>query len=115
MECWVFNCITSLLQHSITPLSLMHVHAAVHTDGLAGHEVAIVGGKKNHGADEVRGILIALKGAALSAIRQLLRSHNAFLVRARDRQAWHDRVHTNVIVADFAREGTGKADDAGLG
>ena len=34
---------------------LIHVHAAVHRDSLAGHEVAVVGGEKDHRADEILG------------------------------------------------------------
>ena len=49
-------------------MSSMHIHAAVDTDGLAGHEVAVVGGEENHRADQVRGILIAVKGATDSTL-----------------------------------------------
>jgi hypothetical protein len=43
----------------------VHVKTAVDADRLAGHEVAVVGGEKDHRADEVGRILIAVKGAAL--------------------------------------------------
>ena len=62
----------------------MHVHAAVDADGLAGHEVAVVGGEKNYRADQIVGILIALEGAALSAVGELLCTGDAFLVWAGD-------------------------------
>ena len=42
--------------------------AAVDADGLAGHEVAVIRGKKDDGADQVRWILIALQGAAFSSV-----------------------------------------------
>ena len=40
----------------------MHIHAAVDADGLAGHEVAVIGGEKYNRADEIRRVLIALEG-----------------------------------------------------
>ena len=66
-------------------ISSMHIHAAVDADGLAGHEVAVVGGEEDYRADQIRWILIALEGAALSAVGQLLRTRDAFLVWAGDR------------------------------
>ena len=69
--------------------------------GLAGHEVAVVGGEKDHCADQVCGILIALKSAALSAVGELLGAGHAFLIGAGDSQAGHDRVHADIVVADF--------------
>ena len=38
----------------------MHIHAAVDADRLAGHEVAVAGREKNHRADKILRILIAL-------------------------------------------------------
>ena len=93
----------------------MHVHAAVDDDRLAGHEVAVVGGEEDHRADQVLGILIALEGAAFSSVRQLFRVGDAFLIRTRYCQAGHDRIHTNVVAADFPRQGAGEAQDAAFG
>lgn len=39
----------------------MHIHAAVDGDGLAVHEIAVVGGEEDRGANEIGGILFALK------------------------------------------------------
>ena len=39
--------------------TLAYLHAAVDADGLAGHEVAVVGCEKDHRADEFRQVLIA--------------------------------------------------------
>ena len=66
LELWVWFAWQSHIDSSV------HVHAAVDADGLAGHEVAVVGSEEDDRADQVCGILIALNGAALSAIGQLL-------------------------------------------
>src|SRR5262245_9601547 len=94
---------------------LVHVHAAIHTDGLASHEVAIVGGKKNHRADEIRGILIALESPALSPVGELLRRQDAFLFGTGDGQAGHNRIHADVVVANLARQGASKTDNCCVG
>ena len=52
----------------------MHVHAAVDADRLAGHEVAVVGGDENHRADQIRRVLLALKGAALAGSDEEIQS-----------------------------------------
>jgi hypothetical protein len=44
----------------------VHVHVAVDADGLAGHEIAVIGGQENDRADQVRRVLIALEGAVLA-------------------------------------------------
>jgi len=43
--------ISESLSLSHSSFSSMHVHAAVYADGLARHEIAVVGGEKDHGAD----------------------------------------------------------------
>jgi len=58
----------------------MHIQTAVYRDGLAGHEVAVVGGEKDHRADQIGGKLVAVKGAALAPVGELLGGHHAFLV-----------------------------------
>ena len=70
-----------LLRHS----GSMHIHAAVDADRLTGHEVAVIGGEKNHRADKVLRILVALEATPFAAIGELFRGHNPFLVRTRDR------------------------------
>ena len=92
----------------------MHVHPTVDADGLAGHEIAVVGGEEDDGAHQVCGILIALDGVALSAVGQLLWTRDAFLVCDRDGQAGHDGVHVNVVAALFAGECAVEADERGM-
>lgn len=60
----------------------MHVHATVDANRLAGHKVTVIGGEEDHRADEIGWILIALDGAALSAVGELFGAGDAFLVRA---------------------------------
>lgn len=45
--------------------SLVHIHPAVDADRLAGHEITVVGSEEDHRADEIGGMLVAMKGAAL--------------------------------------------------
>jgi len=86
----------------------MHIHAAVDADGLAGHEVAIIGSEEDYGADQIGGLLIALERTALSAVGELLGARDAFLVGAGDGQAGHNGIHTDVVAADFPRERPGE-------
>ena len=83
--------IVGTIRYPLIASSLVHVHAAVDADGLAGHKVAVIGSEEDNGAHQVCGILIALNGTALSAIGQLLRTRDSFLVRAGNGQAGHDR------------------------
>src|SRR5690349_19606253 len=92
----------------------MHVHAAVDADRLAGHEVAVIGSEKNHSSEEDLRMLVPLTAAAVAAIGELLRGHDAFLVRARDRQPRHDRIYADIVVSDFARKRAREAEDPGL-
>src|SRR5262249_39739068 len=61
---------------------LMHVRAAVDTDGLAGHEIAVVGSQKDHRTDQILRVLIALEATALATIGKLLGAGYAFLIGA---------------------------------
>ena len=92
----------------------MHVHAAVNSDRLAGHEVAIVGRKEDHRANEILRVLITMEGAPFSSVGELFGRHHAFLIGARNGQAGHDRIHANIVVADFTRQSASKPNDCRL-
>src|ERR671937_1139584 len=91
----------------------VHLGAAVHQQGLPGHEVALRRAQEHDRAHQVLRHFGAFEGAGLEALLVHGGPGLVDLIGA-DRQPWGDSVHSDVILPHLSRQRPGEPDDARL-